>query len=121
MVASKWKVLIIFALDSGTQRYNDLLRRIEGVSPKMLTQTLRSLEKDGLVAREANKVGEQKVEYSLTLLGKTINRPLTELCSWAEEQLDEFEASAHAQAQVGRPTEPVEEATAAKGEAHGLT
>ncbi len=92
LVGSKWKALIMCALGSGSRRYNDLVRRIEGISQKMLTQTLRSLESDGLVERKAYGMGEQKVEYSLTRLGKAVNRPLTQLCRWADEHLDVLDA-----------------------------
>jgi len=83
-IADKWTSLVIYALSEGTLRYGELQRVIGGVSQKMLTQTLRSLEEDGLVARKVYPVVPPMVEYSLTSLGRTLIEPLTAIRKWAE-------------------------------------
>ncbi len=80
LIADKWAVLILYTLSRGTMRHNRLHREIEGISQKMLTKTLRRLERDGLVGREAYPVIPPGVEYSLTPLGETPIRILAELC-----------------------------------------
>src|SRR5204862_4790492 len=75
-IADKWTALIIQILARGTMRYAALQREIGGISQKMLTQTLRSLERDGLVQRTVHPVVPPKVEYSLTRLGRTLIEPL---------------------------------------------
>ncbi|MBE9180571.1 helix-turn-helix transcriptional regulator [Oculatella sp. LEGE 06141] len=91
-IADKWSVIVIYALlCSGTQRYNELQRQIGGISQKMLTQTLRNLERNGLVHRQAYPVVPPKVEYSLTPLGETITEPLEALCHWAMLHFPEVE------------------------------
>jgi DNA-binding HxlR family transcriptional regulator len=82
-VTSKWGVLILLALSDGTLlRWSELRRRIEGVSEKMLAQTLRTLETDGLVARDAKPVVPPYVEYSLTPLGTELAQRLLPLMDW---------------------------------------
>ncbi len=74
-------------------RYAELQRAIGGISQKMLTQTLRSLERDGLVQRTVHPVVPPKVEYSLTRLGRTLIEPLHALCRWSEKHLTELQAN----------------------------
>src|SRR5256884_1597852 len=92
-IADKWTALIIQVLANGTQRYASLQRTIGGISQKMLTQTLRSLERDGLVLRKVHPVVPPKVEYSLTRLGRTLIEPLHGLCRWSEKHLAELQAN----------------------------
>ena len=92
-IADKWTALIIHVLASGTKRNNELRREISGVSQKMLTQTLRSLENDGLVKRKVYPVVPPMVEYSLTPLGSSLIEPLEAICSWAEKHMPELEAA----------------------------
>jgi DNA-binding HxlR family transcriptional regulator len=92
-IADKWTALIIQVLANGTQRYAALQREIGGISQKMLTQTLRSLERDGLVLRKVHPVVPPKVEYSLTRLGRTLIDPLHGLCRWSERHLPELQAN----------------------------
>jgi DNA-binding HxlR family transcriptional regulator len=93
-IADKWSVIVIYALSKQeTRRYSELQRLIGGVSQKMLTQTLRKLERDGLVERHVYPVVPPKVEYSLTPLGKTLTELLRAICKWAEVHLDEIEAA----------------------------
>ena len=93
LVADKWAVLILYALSRGTMRHNRLHREIEGISQKMLTKTLRRLERDGLVGREAYPEIPPRVEYSLTPLGGSLIGILAELCVWAEEHIEEVETA----------------------------
>jgi DNA-binding HxlR family transcriptional regulator len=92
-IADKWTALVIQILALGTMRYAELQRTIGGISQKMLTQTLRSLERDGLVQRKVHPVVPPKVEYSLTRLGRTLIEPLHELCRWSEKHLAELQAN----------------------------
>jgi DNA-binding HxlR family transcriptional regulator len=93
-IADKWSVIVIYALSTQERRrYSELQRLIGGVSQKMLTQTLRKLERDGLVERNVYPVVPPKVEYSLTPLGKTLTELLKAVCKWAEVHLDEIEAA----------------------------
>jgi DNA-binding HxlR family transcriptional regulator len=91
LIADKWSALILYALMTQTRRHAELQRMIGGVSQKMLTQTLRRLEGDGLITREVFPVVPPHVEYSLTDLGRTLAPILGELCTWAEEHLPEVE------------------------------
>ena len=92
-IADKWTALIIRVLSDGIHRYAELQRKIDGISQKMLTQTLRSLERDGLVQRTVHPVVPPKVEYSLTRLGRTLIEPLKALCRWSEKHLAELQAN----------------------------
>ena len=91
LIADRWTALVIYALAEGTQRYSELQRTIGGVSQKMLTQTLRNLERDGLVKRQVYPVVPPKVEYTLTPIGQTLIEPLRAICKWAEEHLRDLE------------------------------
>jgi DNA-binding HxlR family transcriptional regulator len=93
LIADKWTALVIMALLQGTKRYSELHRDIGGISQKMLTQTLRSLETSGLIDRKVYPVVPPMVEYSLTPLGETLVQPLTALCAWASEHLPEVNAA----------------------------
>ncbi|WP_192254812.1 winged helix-turn-helix transcriptional regulator [Mesorhizobium silamurunense] len=85
MLASKWVYLIVCALRRGRMRNGELARKLEGITPKMLTQTLRVLERDGLVRREVFPVIPPRVEYELTELGQNLAGLLNQIRSWAEE------------------------------------
>jgi DNA-binding HxlR family transcriptional regulator len=92
-VADRWAALIICALyEHRTMRNGELLRRIGGINQKMLTQTLRNLEQDGLVSRTVYPVVPSKVEYSLTRLGTSVYKPLYAVCRWTEENLEELKS-----------------------------
>ena len=83
-LAVKWRVLLIYALADGPQRPARLRRRIPGITPKMLTETLRGMVADGLVERRVVKADPpQHVEYELTALGRTLREPLAAICDWA--------------------------------------
>ena len=87
IIGNKWSVIIIYCLAYQTRRYKQLERKIEGISQKVLTQTLRKLEKNGLVVRKVYPVVPPQVEYSLTPLGETLIEPLTLLAEWSEQNL----------------------------------
>lgn len=93
LIADKWAVLIITTLAGGTHRYNALRRALTGVSQKMLTQTLRDLECNGLVERTVYPDTPPRVEYGLTPLGRTLVEALTVLRDWADEHYHEVEAA----------------------------
>ncbi|MEV6772952.1 helix-turn-helix domain-containing protein [Nocardia sp. NPDC051030] len=98
-IAGKWTVLIVDALlQQGTMRYTDLSRRIEGVSQKMLTQTLRSLESDGFITRTMHPTIPPRVDYDLTPLGRSLAEPITALRRWTEEHINDIERARNAQA-----------------------
>lgn len=88
-IADKWTVLVVSSLDSGTKRFSALQREIDGVSQKMLTQTLRGLERDGLVTRTIYPSVPPKVEYSLTPLGRTLVGLLDAIRVWSETHIEE--------------------------------
>lgn len=88
-IADKWTALIIGLLAERPYRFGELRRRIDGISQKMLTQTLRSLEHDGLVHRRAEATVPVTVEYSLTPLGITLVAPLAAVRDWAEAHIGE--------------------------------
>lgn len=86
-IANKWTVLIVYALIQGKKRYNELKQQIIGVSPKMLVQNLRNLERCGLIEREVFPTVPPKVEYSLTPLGASLVEPLAILGEWAHRHI----------------------------------
>jgi DNA-binding HxlR family transcriptional regulator len=88
-VADKWTTLVmgILSESAGPVRFRDFRRRIGGISQKMLTQTLRDLERDGMVVRTAYPVIPPRVEYSLTPLGETLQAPLRSLADWAHQHM----------------------------------
>ena len=83
-VGDKWSVLVVVLLKDGRLRFSDLRRSVEGISQRMLTHTLRQLERDGLVDRTVYPAVPVRVEYELTALGRTLIEPLTALAQWAE-------------------------------------
>lgn len=88
VVADTWAVVILTALGEGPRRHSELRERIGGVSAKMLTQTLRRLEANGLVARRSLATAPRGVEYRLTALGETLRDPVRALAAWAEANTD---------------------------------
>ncbi|MEV0464963.1 helix-turn-helix domain-containing protein [Nocardia tengchongensis] len=85
-LAAKWRILLIYALLDGAQRPAALRRRLPGITQKVLTETLRGMESDGLVERHVYKqTAPQHIEYSLTELGKSLQTPLAAICAWAAD------------------------------------
>ena len=93
LIASKWSILVLTALADGPMRNGALLRKIGGVSQKMLTQTLRDLECNGLVARKTLESVPPHVEYRLTSLGRSLSRALQGLDRWAERNFPQLDAA----------------------------
>lgn len=83
-LGDKWTTLILIALSHRPQRFSELLRAVPDISKRMLTQTLRDLERDGLIARQVFPTKPPSVEYRLTSLGESLLEPLVTLVSWAE-------------------------------------
>jgi DNA-binding HxlR family transcriptional regulator len=95
-VADKWTMLILEVLaDNGELRFTKLSKLIEGISQKMLTQTLRQMERDGLVTRTVHPVVPPKVEYKLTQLGLSLGAAFCGVWLWAEENLEQVEQARH--------------------------
>lgn len=92
-IANKWTVLIVYALSQDKKRYNELKQQIVGVSPKMLIQNLRNLERCGLIEREVFPIVPPRVEYSLTPLGASLVEPLAVLGEWAYRHLPDVKAA----------------------------
>jgi DNA-binding HxlR family transcriptional regulator len=90
LISDKWTALIVYALVDGPRRHGELRRTIDGISQKMLTQTLRRMEAEGLIERDVLDRVPPHVEYSLTTLGRTLEKPLVAICEWAMEHLDEL-------------------------------
>jgi DNA-binding HxlR family transcriptional regulator len=86
-ILSRWGLLILVALGSGTLRFGALRRRVDGISERMLAQSLQTLERDGFVDRNAFDIVPPHVEYRLTPLGQEITEQATELVDWIEENL----------------------------------
>jgi DNA-binding HxlR family transcriptional regulator len=91
IVADKWTSLLIVALVPGTKRFQQLKREIGGITQKMLTQTLRSLERNGLVDRRAYATVPPRVEYTLTRLGHTLSEWLEALQDWSVAHVEEIQ------------------------------
>lgn len=90
-IADQWVSLVLYHLVDGEKRFNELWRALNGVSQKMLAQTLRSLERDGFVERRVYPVVPPKVEYRLTALGESLVEPLGGVWRWAAQQGPEVE------------------------------
>jgi DNA-binding HxlR family transcriptional regulator len=95
-IADKWTTLIFGLLEGSPRRFSDLRRGVGGISQKMLTQTLRNLERDGLVKRTVYAQVPPRVEYELTPLGRTLSEPIAALRRWAEEHIAEVTAAQQA-------------------------
>jgi DNA-binding HxlR family transcriptional regulator len=103
-IGDRWTVLIVGALWDGNVRFSELRRRVEGVSQKMLTQTLRGLERDGLVRRTVYPQVPVRVEYTLTEAGRTLREPLRALEEWSIAHVDDVSVSQEAYDRADRST-----------------
>lgn len=99
-IADKWTVLVICVLDEGPSRFNELRRRVDGISQKVLASTLRGLERNGMVERTVATTGPVSVTYRLTNLGTTLYEPMLALYGWTTKHID---AVVDAQEQFDRP------------------
>lgn len=93
LIADKWTTLVLVALASGPRYYSEIRRDVAGISHKMLSQTLRTLEKQGLVVRTVHPTIPPRVEYALTPIATTLIPTLLELISWAEAHAAETGAA----------------------------
>ncbi len=89
MISGKWSVLVLYALRGEALRYSALQRTLEGISQKMLTQTLRELERDGLLERTVYPVVPPHTDYKLSALGKSISGIMGQMSVWAEQNMSE--------------------------------
>jgi DNA-binding HxlR family transcriptional regulator len=92
LIGDKWTPIVLYVLRHGTRRYGEMQRHLPGLSKKMLTQTLRALEKGGLLRRTVYAEVPPKVEYDLTALGRIYLEPVTALCRWATEHSSDLDA-----------------------------
>jgi DNA-binding HxlR family transcriptional regulator len=93
LLAEKWRITILHLLRNGPLRTRDLQSAVEQISPKMLTQTLRGMERDGLLIRKVRPVAPPHVEYELTGMGLSLIPPLQTLCLWAKSHVAERDAA----------------------------
>lgn len=87
-VGDKWTVLVVMSLGEGTKRFSELRREIPSVSQRMLTLTLRNLERDGLVSRTVTPTIPPRVDYELTEMGRSLKEPVVSLADWALKHVD---------------------------------
>ncbi|GAA2501723.1 helix-turn-helix domain-containing protein [Streptomyces longisporus] len=88
VLANKWTMLVMGALSGGPMRFGELRRRLDGITQKMLTQTLRTLERDGLVTRTVYPTIPPKVEYAATELGESVTALMHAIRAWSEENIN---------------------------------
>ena len=93
LLSNKWRIAVLHLLSPGPLRTSELQRGLERVSSKVLTQTLRGMERDGLVERTVFSVAELRVEYRLTDMGRSVLVPLRELCLWARANRERRDAA----------------------------
>src|SRR5215211_5286318 len=92
-VGDKWSVLIVVTLAEGSKRFNELRREIPSISQRMLTLTLRGLERDGLVSRTVTPSIPPRVDYELTALGRSLQKPISGLATWALDNVGAIHAA----------------------------
>lgn len=93
LLSDKWRIAILHLLIQGPRRTNELQRALVHVSAKVMTQTLRRMERDGLIKRSVYTVMPPRVEYELTAMGSSVISPLGELCRWAKAHAKERDAA----------------------------
>ena len=92
-IGDKWTVLVVQTLAQGSRRFNELRREIPSVSQRMLTLTLRNLERDGLVSRTVTPSIPPRVDYELTELGQSLQKPICGLATWATQHVEEIHSA----------------------------
>lgn len=92
-LGEKWTLLVLYALGSGPHRFRELQRAVEGISQRMLTQTVRNLERDGLVDRAVTATIPPQVTYTLTPLGESLGVVISEIRTWAYEHIEAVESA----------------------------
>ncbi len=90
-IGDKWAIYVVDRLGQGPRRFSELLRGIDGITARMLTVTLRGLERDGILTRTVHAAVPPRVDYQLTPLGETLLRTIGQLAAWADAHLDEIE------------------------------
>jgi DNA-binding HxlR family transcriptional regulator len=103
-IGDKWAIYVVDRLGGGPRRFSELLRGIDGITARMLTVTLRGLERDGILTRTAHAAVPPRVDYALTPLGETLRSAIGQLVCWADTHLPEIEAAQAAY--DGRSDEP---------------
>jgi len=93
LLANKWRITVIHIWRDGDLRTSEIQSAISEVSPKVLTQTLRGMERDGLLHREIHSVVPPRVDYGLTPMGRSLIKPLEDLCHWAKAHIQERDAA----------------------------
>lgn len=106
LVGDKWSVLVIVNLGEGALRFSDLKRGIDGISQRMLTLTVRGLERDGLLTRTVYPTNPPRVDYELTRLGRTLLEPVTQLAMWAGRHRAEVLRAREAFERKAKVTQP---------------
>ncbi len=92
-IGDKWAIYVVDRLGDGPRRFSELLRGIDGITARMLTVTLRGLERDGIVTRTVHAAVPPRVDYALTPLGETLRETIGQLVLWADAHLGEIEAA----------------------------
>jgi DNA-binding HxlR family transcriptional regulator len=105
-ICNKWTLLVVATLDQGTVRFTELHHQIPGISQRMLTLTLRNLQRDGLISRTVYAEVPPRVEYALTAMGRSLIPPALALAGWAIEHIPAIEASRAAFAPAPAPASP---------------
>jgi DNA-binding HxlR family transcriptional regulator len=105
-IADKWTALIVGLLAQRPHRFGELRRAITGISHKVLSQTLQSLERDGLVRRTPLATVPPTVEYALTSLGRTLDKPLASIRNWAEQHIEDVQAARDSYIRPAPPAPP---------------
>lgn len=93
LITDKWVVAVLYVLSLGTKRYGEIQREVGDISQRMLTRTLRDLERNGLVRRQVYPVVPPMVEYSLTSLGKSLIEVVKTLCDWSIDNFQQVEVA----------------------------
>src|ERR1700749_4252360 len=92
-IGDKWAIYVVDRLGGGPRRFSELLRGIDGITARMLTVTLRGLERDGILTRTVHAAVPPRVDYALTALGETLLDPIGQLGTWADAHTDEIQAA----------------------------
>jgi DNA-binding HxlR family transcriptional regulator len=92
LIGDKWTPIVLYCLSGGVRRFNELQRRIPGISKKMMIQVLRSLERDGFVERTVYPVVPPKTDYRLTVEGRRLQEPVAVICKWATKNAEFLDA-----------------------------
>lgn len=104
-IANKWTAMIVIGLSEGPLRFKEIKATVEGISGKVLTDTLRALERDGMVTRTFYPEMPPRVEYQLTELGRTLSEPLNALRTWSETHFDAVQEARDAYDRASEPSE----------------